>query len=118
MTRSQARSFRMVIGQRLRERRLSLGMTQEEVAWEAGIAQGSISHYEQGKNEVPLAVLISLCRALQVSPIQIVPGLAPSESSNGTLAHDPLGDDSQHDDLLGHPQVNDRRIDERPLKAS
>lgn len=79
MTRHQARTFRTLIGRRLRERRLALGLTQEEVAWEAGVAQGSISHYEQGKNEVPLAVLISLCRALQISPVQIVPGLAPSE---------------------------------------
>jgi len=54
-------------------------MTQEEVAWEAGVAQGSISYYEQGKNEVPLAVLIALCRALQIAPVQIVPALEPSE---------------------------------------
>lgn len=79
MTRYETRNFRKLIGQRLRERRLALGLTQEEVAWEAGVAQGSISYYEQGKNEVPLAVLISLCRALQVAPVQIVPGLAPSE---------------------------------------
>lgn len=77
MTPYQARTFRTVVGQRLRERRLALGMTQEEVAWDAGIAQGSISHYEQGRNEVPLAVLISLCEALQIAPVEIVPGLAP-----------------------------------------
>jgi len=75
----QTRAFRMRIGQRLRERRLALGLTQEEVAWEAGVAQGSISYYEQGKNEVPLAVLIALCRTLRIAPVQIVPALEPSE---------------------------------------
>ncbi len=50
-------------------------MTQEAVAWEAGISQGSVSHYEQGKIEIPLGVLIELCRVLQVSPLVIVPGL-------------------------------------------
>lgn len=109
MTRYQARTFRMVIGQRLRQRRLALGMTQEEVAWEAGIAQGSISHYEQGKNEVPLAVLISLCRALQVSPIQIVPGLAPTE----------YGDDQPlREEHVRQEPSRDEPLDERPLKAS
>jgi len=50
-------------------------MTQEAVAWEAGISQGSVSHYEQGKIEIPLGVLIGLCKVLQVSPLIIVPGL-------------------------------------------
>lgn len=50
-------------------------MTQEAVAWEAGISQGSVSHYEQGKIEIPLGVLIGLCKVLQVSPLTIVPGL-------------------------------------------
>lgn len=76
MTGYEARVFRKTIGSRLRERRLALGMTQEEVAWAAGVAQGSISHYEHGKNEVPLGVLIDLCRALKLSPLEVVPGLA------------------------------------------
>ena len=80
MTGYQARTFRTLIGQRLRERRLALGLTQEEVAWEAGVAQGSISHYEQGKNEIPLGVLIELCRALKVAPVQIVPGLGSPDA--------------------------------------
>jgi len=64
-----------LIGRRLRERRLELAMTQEAVAWEAGISQGSVSHYEQGKIEIPLGVLMDLCDVLQVSPLLIVPGL-------------------------------------------
>jgi transcriptional regulator with XRE-family HTH domain len=52
------------------------------VAWEAGVAQGSIAHYEQGKNEIPLGVLIELCRALKVAPVQIVPGLASVEGTD------------------------------------
>ena len=72
----RAHTFRVVVGQRLRERRLALGLTQEEVAWEAGVAQGSISHYEQGKTDIPLGVLIDLCHALKVAPVEIVPVLA------------------------------------------
>lgn len=79
MPRYQSRAFRQLVGERLRETRLSKGLTQEELAWEAGIAQGSISHYEQGRNEIPVAVLIALCRAMRVPPVQIVPGLEPTE---------------------------------------
>ena len=75
MTRHQARAFRTLIGRRLRERRLELALTQEAVAYEAGISQGSVSHYEQGKIEIPLGVLMDLCDVLQVSPLVIVPDL-------------------------------------------
>lgn len=81
MTGYEARVFRTAIGRRLRERRVALGLTQEEVGWAAGVAQGSISHYEHGKNEVPLGVLLSLCRVLGLSPLEVVPGLA--EQSTG-----------------------------------
>ena len=77
MTRYQARAFRALIGRRLRERRLQLGRTQEALACEAGISQGSVSHYEQGKIEIPLGVLLDLCDVLEVSPLTIVPGLLP-----------------------------------------
>ena len=52
-------------------------MTQEALACEAGISQGSVSHYEQGKIEIPLGVLLDLCDVLEVSPLTIVPGLLP-----------------------------------------
>lgn len=80
MTRYQAQAFRTSIGRRLRERRLELGMTQEALACEAGISQGSVSHYEQGKIEIPLGVLLELCDVLAVSPLMIVPGLLPHDS--------------------------------------
>ncbi|MGE3960091.1 MAG: helix-turn-helix domain-containing protein [Dehalococcoidia bacterium] len=81
MTKQQARSFRVTIGQRLRDQRIRLGLTQEDLAWEAGISQGSVSHYEQGKIEIPLSVLLDLCRALRISPVLIVPGLVPGTST-------------------------------------
>lgn len=52
-------------------------MTQEALACEVGISQGSVSHYEQGKIEIPLGVLLELCDVLEVSPLAIVPGLSP-----------------------------------------
>ncbi len=75
MTGYEARTFRATIGRRLREHRLKAGLTQEEVAWQIGVSQGSMSHYEQGRIEIPLGVLIAACRILRVAPATIVPGL-------------------------------------------
>lgn len=75
MTRHEARAFRKTIGRRLRERRVALHLTQEEVAWQVGVSQSSVSHYEQGDIEIPLGVLLDLCRTLGVSVLEIVPGI-------------------------------------------
>ncbi len=37
------------------------------------VAQGSISNYEIGRNDIPLSVLIAICHALHVSPAQLLP---------------------------------------------
>lgn len=71
----RAQAFREEIGHRLRDRREALGLSQEEVAWAAGVAQGSISYYEQGKSEIPLGVLIAICRRFGIPPTEIVPSL-------------------------------------------
>ena len=75
MTSYEARTFRATIGRRLREHRLRAGLTQEEVAWQIGVSQGSVSHYEKGRIEIPLGVLLAACRILHVAPAEIVPGL-------------------------------------------
>ncbi len=75
MPNNRAHAFRGEIGHQLRIRRESLGLSQEEVAWAAGVAQGSISYYEQGKSEIPLGVLIEICRRFGIPPTEIVPSL-------------------------------------------
>lgn len=56
-----SRELRLQVGPRLRELRLRHRESQEAVAWAADVTQGSISNYENGRNEVPLSVLISIC---------------------------------------------------------
>ncbi len=77
------RTFRLQVGAALRRRRLELGLSQEEVAWEADVAQGSISNYEIGRNDIPLTVLLRICHALDLSPVDLIPRLAgePSDDS-------------------------------------
>lgn len=68
--------FHREIGERLRDRRTALGLSQEALAWEADVAQATISNYENGRHDIPISVLIALCRALAASPLDLVPDLA------------------------------------------
>jgi transcriptional regulator with XRE-family HTH domain len=43
-------------------------MTQSELAKKAGITQGSLAHFESGKNSPSVQTLMSLARALEISP--------------------------------------------------
>lgn len=54
-------------GARIRERRLALGMSQEDLADRIGSNQKQISRYERGENDPTGEVLISLARALNTS---------------------------------------------------
>lgn len=75
MTTYKARVFRVTLGRRLREHRLRAGLTQDEVAWQVGVSQGSISHYEKGRIEIPLGVLLAFCHLVHASLVDVVPGL-------------------------------------------
>ena len=66
---------RHTVGARLRSFREARGMTQSDVAWNAGITQAALSNYENGKRDVPLPSLLSLARVLQISSIELVPEL-------------------------------------------
>lgn len=78
-----SRLFRLQVGAALRRRRLELGLSQEEVAWEADVAQGSISNYEIGRNDIPLTVLLRICRALDMSPVDLIPCLGTDNEHGG-----------------------------------
>ena len=55
------------IGQRIREARESLGMTQEELATQLGRTQDTVSSYELGNRAIRITELPALARTLKVS---------------------------------------------------
>lgn len=65
--------LRRELGRRIRTYRIQRDMTQEQLAWAADVTQGAISNYETGRHEVPLSVLLAVCAALDVSPLELVP---------------------------------------------
>ena len=63
----QALARRAEVGKRLRELRRARGRSQADVARAAGITQASLSNYETGKRELPLATVVNLAATLEVA---------------------------------------------------
>jgi transcriptional regulator with XRE-family HTH domain len=56
------------VGQRIRQRRIMLGMTQQQLAREVGITYQQAHKYESGINRVSAGRLYQIAQVLQVDP--------------------------------------------------
>jgi transcriptional regulator with XRE-family HTH domain len=63
------------IGAAIRRRRETLGLTQAQLASEAGVLRTSIVNLEAGRQRVPLHTLYPICAALSVELAEVVPRL-------------------------------------------
>ena len=63
----QAPLLRTEVGNRLREIRRESGLTQSQLSRAASIGQASLSNYENGKRDLPLATVVRLTDALGIS---------------------------------------------------
>ena len=60
------------IGSRIRKYREERGLSQKKLAQMIGVSNSRISNWEQGLNRPDADVLVNLCRALNVSPCQLL----------------------------------------------
>src|SRR3954470_24787154 len=67
------------VGAKLRERRIMLGMTQQELAELVGITYQQAHKYEKGLNRIAAGRLHALARALGVEPGYFFEGLGEGE---------------------------------------
>lgn len=65
----------MVVGKRIRERRLELGLSQEKLAERAQLHRTYIYQVESGGHNVALLNLVRIARALQLTPAQLLEGV-------------------------------------------
>jgi transcriptional regulator with XRE-family HTH domain len=61
------KTFYAALGQRIAERRKTLGLTQQQLAEALGIAQQTLAHYEVGRLRVAAALLPPLSQMLDLS---------------------------------------------------
>ena len=62
------------VGMRIRECRIKMGITQEELASIMCVTPVQISHYENDKNDIKVSVLKELAGHLQVPVVYLIEG--------------------------------------------
>ena len=61
------------IGEQLKNHREKIGLTQLELANRVALERTSITNIERGKQKLPIHVLFGVCKALGVSPSEVMP---------------------------------------------
>jgi transcriptional regulator with XRE-family HTH domain len=72
-----------VLGRRIRRSRRDQDLSQEAVAWVAGIHRMQISLYEHGQRMPLLATFVRLAGGLGVSPCTLLDGIAWERGRSG-----------------------------------
>jgi transcriptional regulator with XRE-family HTH domain len=65
-----------VLGERVRQRRKTLGWTQEEFAEKAGIDRSYAGGIERGERNVTFSILCQICAALRCDVASLTTGLS------------------------------------------
>jgi transcriptional regulator with XRE-family HTH domain len=79
-----AANFLAALGHAARARRLELGLSQEEVSLESGVAQNSISRLENGKDNITYYNLKRLTDALEIPASELLAHAERIEASVNT----------------------------------
>jgi transcriptional regulator with XRE-family HTH domain len=69
---------------RVRDRRAKLAMSQQQVAAVSGLTRSSVASIETGRQSVALHHVYALARALDVSPLDLLPPVAAPVGSVGS----------------------------------
>jgi transcriptional regulator with XRE-family HTH domain len=74
------------ISQRLREEREKLRISQMDLSFKAGLSQNQVNYIETGKRTPNLYSLLSICKALQISPaVLFEPGKTGHKEARETI---------------------------------
>ena len=76
-TRGGVQEVDRYVASRIRERRLALGLSQQELAALAGVTYQQVHKYETGANRISAGRLLAIARALGVEVGQLFEGLGP-----------------------------------------
>ena len=71
------------VGERLRSRRLKMGLSQTALGFAAGVTFQQIQKYERGTNRISASRMIQLAEKLGVPPAYFVEGFGADSKANG-----------------------------------
>ena len=63
------------LGARIQKLRLEKGISQEALAFDAGLHRTYISHVERGSRNITVLGLVKIAKGLKVTPAEILEGL-------------------------------------------
>jgi transcriptional regulator with XRE-family HTH domain len=63
------------LGAKIQKLRLEKGLSQEDLAFEAGLHRTYISHVERGSRNITVLGLCKIAKGLRVKPAEIIEGL-------------------------------------------
>lgn len=63
------------LGARIQKLRLEKGLSQEELAFEAGLHRTYISHVERGSRNITVAGLCKVAKGLKLEPAELLKGI-------------------------------------------
>jgi transcriptional regulator with XRE-family HTH domain len=69
-----------ILGQRIRERRHGLEMSQEALAHASGLDRSYVGRVERGEQNLTFAALVRLCRAMDCDVAALTSGLPPPKN--------------------------------------
>jgi transcriptional regulator with XRE-family HTH domain len=76
-----------LIGQRVRQLRMQLGMSQEELGREVGVTFQQIQKYEKGTNRLSVSRMLQFAEILQTTPNDIIGWKTTKVPINGFNTH-------------------------------
>jgi len=82
------------LGQRVRSRRLEIGMSQERLAEILGVTFQQVQKYEKGVNRIAASRLLDICSALDVSISRLYEGLRSTRAPGAAEPRQDLVDDA------------------------
>lgn len=66
-----------ILGRRIRARRRELGMSQEGLAYEAGLDRSYVGRIERGEHNLTFVSLVRIARAMRYDVAALTTGLPP-----------------------------------------
>ena len=78
------------IARQIRQRRLSLGLSQKELGDRIGVAHQQIFNYESGTGDLPVERLIVLCVALKLNPSSLMSSVTLAQQDRDNRFRDLL----------------------------
>ena len=105
-SKAEIRAADMEIGARIRRRRRSLGLTQQDLALATGVSYQQIQKYERGTNRVSASRLFLISKALETSPNSFFENLGNKMRQFGESRTGQQIDRSVIDDQVNEALVN------------